>query len=120
MVCDARLVAAPERRWQSSCEAVARLIDRLGQPDPRGTDVAKLRSDLAAAADDAALAAVLGRVSDLVAEHSAAIARERADAVVTLAQVTDRLSEMAQYLSGASADRERDHQDSETLNRERV
>jgi diguanylate cyclase len=108
--------AAPERRWQSSCEAVAMLLDRLGQSEPRGTDMAALRNDLAAAADDAALAAVLTRVGNLVAEHSAAIARERAEAVVTLAQVTDRLHEMAQYLSGASAERERDHEDRETLN----
>lgn len=113
---EARTVAAPERRWQSSCDAVALLIDRLGHPDPRGADIAKLRADLAAAADDAALAAVLARVGDLVAEHSAAVARERADTVVTLAQVTDRLNEMVLYLSGSSADRERDHQDSETLN----
>ena len=116
VVADAHIVPAPERRWQSSCEAVAMLIDRLGQSDPRGTDLATLRTDLAAAADDAALAAVLVRVSDLVAEHSAALARERAEVIVTLAQVTDRLNEMAQYLSGASVERERDHEDRETLN----
>jgi diguanylate cyclase len=113
---DLRAVVAPERRWQSSCEAVELLIDRLGQYASRASDLATLRTDLAAAADDAALACVLRRVSDLVAEHSAAMARERAEAVVTLAQVTDRLSEMAQFLSGSSAERERDHEDRETLN----
>ncbi len=105
----------PERRWQSSCQAVDMLIDRLGQSDTRGADLTALRSDLAAAADDAALAAVLLRVSDLVAQHSAAIARERAEAVVTLAQVTERLGEMAKFLSGESAERARDHRDRETL-----
>jgi diguanylate cyclase len=113
---DTRNAAAPGLRWQSSCEAVEMLIDRLGKYDPRGTDLAALRTDLAAAANDSALAAVLARVSDLVAEHSAAMARERAEALVTLAQVTERLSEMAQFLSGASAERERDHEDRETLN----
>lgn len=108
--------APPVGRWQSSCQAVEMLIERLGQYDSRGADLATLRTDLAAAADDAALACVLRRVSDLVAEHSAAMARERTEAVVTLAQVTDRLSEMAQFLSGASAERERDHEDRQTLN----
>jgi diguanylate cyclase len=103
-------------RWQSSCEAVAMLIDRLGQADPSGGELVTLRSDLAAAADDAALAVVLLRVSDLVSRHVAVVTRERAEAVATLAQVTDRLSEMAHYLSGASAERERDHEDRQTLN----
>jgi diguanylate cyclase len=112
----AAAAAAPERRWQGSCDAVALLVDRLRHSDARAADLAALRTDLDGAADDAALAAVLLRVGDLVAEHTAAIARERAEAVVTLAQVTERLSEMAHYLSGASAERERDHVDSETLN----
>jgi diguanylate cyclase len=105
-----------ERRWQSSCEAVAMLIDRLGQADPSGSELGTLRADVAAAADDAALALVLLRVSDLVSKHVAVVTRERTEAVATLAQVTDRLSEMAQYLSGASAERERDHEDRQTLN----
>ncbi len=108
--------APVERRWQSSCEAVAMLIDRLGQADPSGSELGALRSDLAAVADDGALALILLRVSDLVSRHIAAVTRERAEAVATLAQVTDRLSEMAQYLTGASAERERDHEDRQTLN----
>jgi len=113
---EARSVAAPQRRWQSSCDTVALLIERLALPDARDEDIAKLRSDLAAAADDAALAAVLTRVGDLVADYSAMVARERADTAVTLAHVTDRLNEMAQFLSGNTAERERDHHDSESLN----
>jgi diguanylate cyclase len=103
-------------RWQSSCEAVALLIERLGPADPSGSELGTLRSDLAAVADDAALAMVLLRVSDLVSRHVAVVTRERAEAVATLAQVTDRLSEMAHYLSGTSAERERDHEDRQTLN----
>jgi diguanylate cyclase len=110
-------VSAPvERRWQSSCEAVGMLVDRLGPADPSGGELGALRSDLAAVADDAALALILLRVSDLVSRHVAAVTRERAEAVATLAQVTDRLSEMAQFLTGASAERERDHEDRQTLN----
>ncbi len=109
-------VASVERLWQSSCEAVAMLLDRLGQADPSGSELSTLRSDLAAVADDAALALILLRASDLVSRHIAAVTRERAEAVATLAQVTDRLSEMAQFLTGASAERERDHEDRQTLN----
>jgi diguanylate cyclase len=110
--------AAPEpgSQWRSSREAIAILIDRLGQCDSRGADLATLRADLAAAADDAALAQVLLRVSDLVSGHAAVLARERAEAVATLAQVTERLNEMVQFLSGATAERERDHEDRQTLN----
>jgi diguanylate cyclase len=116
VVVAAAAAPAPPARWHTSCEAVALLIDRLRQSDARASDLAALRTDLDQATDDAALAVVLRRVGDLVAEHTAAIARERAEAVVTLAQVTERLSEMAHYISGASAERERDHTDSETLN----
>jgi diguanylate cyclase len=113
----ADVVSVPsERRWQLSCEAVAMLIDRLGATDPSGTELGALRADVAAAGDDAALARVLLQVSDLVSKHVAVVTRERAEAIATLAQVTDRLSEMAQYLSGASAERERDHEDRQTLN----
>jgi diguanylate cyclase len=107
---------APGSRWTSSCETVALLIERLGQYDLGGADLATLRADLAAVADDVALAGVLSRVSDLVSKHAAVIARERAEAVATLALVTERLNEMVQFLSGASAERERDHEDRQTLN----
>jgi diguanylate cyclase len=112
----AAVAALPESPWASSCEAVALLIERLGQCDLRGADLATLRTDLAAVATDAALAGVLSRVSDLVSKRAAAIARERAEAVATLALVTERLNEMVQFLSGASAERERDDDDRQTLN----
>jgi hypothetical protein len=106
--------AAP--RWQASCDAVAILLERLGRAQSGTEELEKLRAELAAASTDSALAAVLRRVGDLVAEHSAAVARERAEAVMTLSQVTEKLAEITQFLSGANADRERDHEDRETLN----
>ncbi len=105
-----------DQRWQSSCAAVAMLIERLVQGEPRSAELAALNRDLKAVVDDAGLASVLLRVGDLVAEHCAAIARERSEAVVTLAQVNERLSEMAQFLSGSNAERERDHEDRQTMN----
>ena len=106
----------PARRWDASCDAVAALLARLAQSDPGAPALSGLQADLAAAADDAALAAVLGRVAGLVAEHSAGIARERAEAAAMLSQVTERLEEMAIFLASASVERERQHEDTESLN----
>ena len=117
-----RPAAAGERptvaanRWSASIRAVATLLERFAQADPAAPALAGLQADLVAAGDDAALAQVLGRVADLVAEQGAAIARERAAAAAMLAQVTERLEEMAIYLAGATLEREREHKDSESLN----
>jgi diguanylate cyclase len=109
-------VQAPGLAPTTSRAAIAMLIERLGQAAPRVGELAALERDLQAAADDAAVASVLLRLGDLVAEHSAAIARERSEAVVTLAQVNERLSEMAGFLTGSNAERERDHEDRQTMN----
>lgn len=109
-------VPSPPRRWDASCAAVAALVERLARSDPAAPDLEGLQADLAAAADDDALARVLRRVAELVAAHGAGIARERAEAAAMLAQVTDRLEEMAIYLAGASVERERQHEDTESLN----
>lgn len=112
----ARAPAAAARRWDASCASVAMLVDRLAQSDPAAPQLVDLQADLAAAADDAALAGVLARVTELVAEHGAGIARERAEAAAMLAQVTERLEEMAIFLASASVERERQHEDTESLN----
>jgi diguanylate cyclase len=104
------------RRWDASCASVAMLIERLAQSDPAASELDGLQADLAAAADDAALAAVLARVAELVAEHGAGLARERSEVAAMLAQVTERLEEMAIFVAGASADRARHHEDTESLN----
>lgn len=103
-------------RWQASCDAVTLLLERLGRSESNAEELSKVRAELASTDTDAALAAVLRRVGDLIAAHSAAVARERAEAVMTLSQVTDKLAEITEFLSGANADRERDHEDRETLN----
>jgi diguanylate cyclase len=114
----ARAAISPSapRRWDASCAAVAALVERLERADPAAPDLEGLQADLAAAADDDALARVLARVAELVAEHSAGIARERAEAAAMLAQVTERLEEMAIFLASASVEHERQHEDTESLN----
>jgi diguanylate cyclase len=108
--------APPAARWVASCEALATLLERLALADPAAPDVAALQEDLAAASDDAALAVVLERAAELAAEHSAAIARERGEAAAMLGQVTERLEEMAIYLASASAERDLERDDTESLN----
>jgi diguanylate cyclase len=118
----ARLAALPRAaapgsvRWNDSCAAVVRVLERLAEADPVAPGLPELRADLEAAADDAALAAVLGRVADRVAAHGADLARERAEAAATLAQVTERLAEMAIYLANASGEQARGHADTQQLN----
>jgi hypothetical protein len=92
------------------------LIERLAQSDAAAPGLDGLHADLAAASDDEALARVVARVAELAAEHGAGIARERAEVAATLAQVAERLEEMAIFLASANSDRERHHEDTESLN----
>ncbi len=103
-------------RWESSCAAVAGMLERLGGAGALPPDWSQLRGDLAAVQDDAALAQILTRVADLAVEQCASIERERGEVVAMLGQVTKRLDEMAGYLASASAERERGHQDEQSLN----
>jgi len=95
--------------------AVAMLIERLAQGDPRAGELAVLKRDLQAAADEAALASVLLRVGERVATHCALLASERAEAIMTLGQVSEQLSEMVSFLTGSNAERERDHEDRQAM-----
>jgi diguanylate cyclase len=62
-----------------------------------------LLSELASAATDPGLAAVVTRAADLIHEHGAALARERLEAAAVLSEVTQRLDEMARYLTDAGS-----------------
>ena len=65
---------------------------------------------------DAAFAAVLIRLADLVGERADDVARDRAAAAAILAQVTERLEEMASYLGGLNTERQTRLDDADTLN----
>ncbi|MCZ8133381.1 MAG: GGDEF domain-containing protein [Steroidobacteraceae bacterium] len=106
--------AAP--RWNATCAAVRALLRHLDTAEPGGTAVAELQAAVVAAGDDAELAKVLARVAGLVAMRGEALARERAAAAAMLAQVTERLGEMADYIASASADRLASREAADTLN----
>jgi len=110
--------AEPTSRWSLSCSSVDRLLEQLGKVSLIGHEIGALRSKAAAAIDDAALAAVLIRVADLIEGHCASFASERAEVTATLAQVTERLQDINVYLSNTSAVRVQQHSDSNSLNSE--
>ena len=106
--------AAP--RWEATCAAVARHLDRLDAVEAGAEVLSELHAQLTAADDDASLSAVLLRTADLVAERAAEIGRERAEAAALLAQVNARLEEMAVYLAGTTEERRQNHDASESIN----
>jgi diguanylate cyclase len=107
---------AVQKRWETSCKALSTLLDRLAETNAEAPLVAALRAELVTVDDDRAFAVLLGRVADLVAGRSATLAHERAEAAAMLSQVTERLEEMALYLATATAEEQRGHEESESLN----
>jgi diguanylate cyclase len=108
-------LAAPAARWSLSCSALDSLLERLGQNALPAVQLLDLRARLAAANDDAGLAAVLARLGDLLVEHGAAIASERTAMAATLAHVTARMQDMTGFLTGSSQAREEQHADADLL-----
>ena len=96
--------------------AAGKLVERLAASAPRDPRVQELKARLGTARDDAALAAVLLNVADVVAEFGADVARERAVAVAILGQVTERLDEMAGYIGGLNKDQKTRLDDADVLN----
>jgi diguanylate cyclase len=109
-------VPAVKASSASMREAVAVLLDRLAIVAPQAPELAGLRAELGLAEDSAALAALITSVADSVAAHGSRIARDRAAMAATLDHVTQRLKEIALYLTDAGEERERGHQDVDSLN----
>jgi diguanylate cyclase len=79
--------------------AVRTLLERLGEGDPDHSAASALTGALSAAKTDAALAAVLLRIADLVRERGESLARARREAATVLSEVGKRLDEMLEYLA---------------------
>jgi diguanylate cyclase len=107
---------AKSKRWDSTCAAVAALLERLKAGEADQSAVPSLLVALASAESDAALAAVVARIADLIHERGESVARERLQAAAVLSAVTTRLEEMSHYLT-ESNDASRSHfDDAESLN----
>jgi diguanylate cyclase len=108
--------AAVSARWHLTCTAVGGLLDRLKGGETDACKVQSMIAALAAADSDAALAAVMSGVADLVHAQSESLARERLQAAAVLSEVTKRLEEMAAYLTEASSASRTRYDDTQSLN----
>jgi diguanylate cyclase len=79
--------------------AIKSLLDRLPVSERGKSTPQTLIAELATAKNDAALASIVTRAADLIHEHTEHLARERTQAASILSEVTNRLEEMAGYLS---------------------
>ena len=97
------VAAAKPKRWDATCAAVAGLLALLKAFEADDSTAQALITQLAGAETDATLAAIVARVADLVRGRGESMARERRQAAAVLSQVTQRLEEMAGYLTESSS-----------------
>jgi diguanylate cyclase len=108
--------AANAARWNATCAATAALLERLKDGEAGSSTVQALCTELAVAHSDAALAAVVGRVADLVHVRSESLARERLEVAAVLSEVTNRLEEMAAHLTESNSAGFSHFDDTQSLN----
>jgi diguanylate cyclase len=103
-------------RWDSTCAAIASLLERLKIGESDHSTLQSLIDGAAAADTDAALSAIAARTADLIRERSESLARERLQAAAVLSEVTKRLEEMASYLTESSNASRSRFDDTQSLN----
>ena len=94
----------PRGRWSASCDAVAALLERLSTgttPDPA---MQALAVEIKTVDSDEALATLLGRAAELARERADRLEKERTTAAAMMTQVTQRLEDVATFLTGSKAD----------------
>jgi diguanylate cyclase len=82
--------------------AIKSLLERLPMGDGGSSAAQALIAELATAKNDAAVASIVTRAADLIHERSEQLARERLQTAGILAEVTERLEEMAGYLTDSN------------------
>ncbi len=107
---------APSARWNSTCSALAALLEGLKTGESDASTLKSLVAELARADTDAALAAVVARTADLIHERGESVARERLQAAAVLSEVTKRLEEMAGYLTESNSANRSHFDDTQSLN----
>ena len=103
-------------RWNSTCTAVAALLEQLKATQTDMATLQHLGVELKLADSDAALASIVTRTANLIRARSDSLARERSQAGSLLAEVTKRLEEMAGYLSDSSHANRSHFDDTQFLN----
>jgi len=98
--CPVPTITFPATDTQSRL-ALRSLLERLAGGDPKDP-AAALIAELATAKNDSALAKIITRAADLVHGHSEQLQRERLQTAEILGEVTQRLDEMAAFLSDSN------------------
>jgi diguanylate cyclase len=109
-------VAARSIRWNSTCAAVAALLERLKEGETDASIVQDLLERLAIADTDAALAAILELTADVIHERGESLSRQRLQAAAVLSEVTKSLEEMTSYLTESNSASRSHFDDTHSLN----
>jgi len=112
--CPVPTITFPATDTQSRL-AIRSLLERLAAGD-RKDPAAALIAELAKAKNDSALANIIRRAADLVHGHSEQLQRERLQIAEILGEVTQRLDEMAGYLSDSNHANRGHFADTQTYN----
>jgi diguanylate cyclase len=96
--------------------ALVSLLQRLPLNSTLAVTKHELLAELASADSDAALATLVARAADLMGAHSDSIARERLEAAAVLGEVTQRLEEMAGYLTESNHATQQRYDDAQAHN----
>ncbi len=111
-----RAAPAKAARLDATCSAMAALLERLKPGAPSVAAIQALLAQLTAAKSDVAVAAVVERAADMIRERSELLVRERAQAAALLSEVTERLEEMAGYLTESNSASRSRFDDTQSLN----
>jgi diguanylate cyclase len=107
---------AKPNRWDSTCTAIAALLECLKKGEADKSTAQNLIAELPGAQTDAALAAIVARIADLIHGRGESLARERLQAAAVLSEVTKRLEEMSSYLTESNSASRSHFDDTQSLN----
>jgi diguanylate cyclase len=94
------IVAPPAvARWEAACAAAGRILQQLRAANIEEATTLALIDKLPRVNSDATLAGILGETADVIRVHAETLTRERLQAATVLSDVTERLEEMAGYLT---------------------
>jgi diguanylate cyclase len=104
--------------WDDVLRAVSTLLPRLGagMDDAIASQAQALLAELGSIEGESSLAQLLSRTADLALARSELLLRERDQATALLAQVTQRLEEVAAFIAGDAQNRRTTLGDAEELN----
>lgn len=102
--------------WAMTRAAAETLLENLKSVDPDSTVIDECRAALPEVKDDDALAEILTRVANLIRERAEVVSRERTQASAVLAEVSQRLDEMSQFLTSSNDMSRSRFADTESLN----